>query len=108
MNLKRYARGPALYIVLALLVLLGLSSGLRGDGGYKKSDTATVLAAIESGDVVSDAKKNKLLDKEQEVRVELDSGKKLQASFLVDQGRDFANAFAKRGVKYDVKVTHDS
>jgi cell division protease FtsH len=108
MNLKRYARGPALYIVLALLLLLALSSGLRGDGGYKKSDTATVLAAIESGDVVSDPKENKLLDKEQEVRVKLDNGKKLQASFLVDQGRDFANAFAKRGVKYDVTVSHEN
>jgi cell division protease FtsH len=108
MNLKRYARGPALYIILGLILVVSLSSTLRGTGGYKKSDTATVLSAITSGSVVSSAKANKLLDKEQEVKVELKDGRKLQASFLVDQGRDFANAFDKAGVKYDVTVTHDN
>ncbi len=108
MNLKRYARGPALYIVLALIVVIAVSSGLRGTGGYKSSDTATVLTAIQNGDVISSAKSNKLLDKEQQVRVELTSGKKLQASFLVDQGRDFAAAFKDKNLKYDVTVSHDN
>ena len=108
MNLKRYARGPALYIVLALIVVIAVSSGLRGSGGYKASDTATVLTAIQSGEVISSAKSNKLLDKEQQVRVELRSGKKLQASFLVDQGRDFAAAFKDKDLKYDVTVSHDN
>ncbi|MGZ6825776.1 MAG: ATP-dependent zinc metalloprotease FtsH [Mycobacteriales bacterium] len=108
MNLKRYARGPALYIVLALILVVAVSSGLRGNGGYKTSDTATVLSAIESGDVVSSAKANKLLDKEQLVRVELRSGKKLQAAFLTDQGRDFAQAFKDKNVAYDVTVSHQN
>jgi cell division protease FtsH len=108
MNLKRYARGPALYIVLALVLLVAVTSGLKGNGGYKKSDTATVLSAIENGDVVDSAKSNKLLDKEQQVKVELKSGKKLEASFLVDQGRDFAAAFDKADVKYDVTVSHQN
>ena len=108
MNLKRYARGPALYIVLALVLVLAVSSGLRGNGGYQTSDTATVLSAIQNGDVVSSAKYNKLLDKEQQVRVELQSGKKLQASFLANQGRDFAVAFKDKGLKYDVTVSHDN
>jgi cell division protease FtsH len=108
MNLKRYARGPALYIVLALILVLAVTSGLRGNGGYKTSDTATVLAAIQSGDVVSNAKSNKLLDKEQQVRIELRSGKKLQASFLNNQGIVFADAFKDKNVKYDVTVSHDN
>jgi cell division protease FtsH len=108
MNLKRYARGPALYIVLGLILLVAVSSGLRGTGGYKKSDTATVLAAIVNGEVTSSAKANKLLDKEQQVKVELKDGTKLEASFLVDQGRDFANAFDKANVKYDVTVSHEN
>src|SRR3954462_4960902 len=109
MNLKRLTRGPFLYIVLGLLVVLALSSGLRGNGGYKKSDTATVLAAISSGDIVSTAKDPALLlDKEQQVKVKLKDGKKLQASFLIDQGREFADAFKANDVRYDVKVTRES
>jgi cell division protease FtsH len=108
MNLKRYARGPALYIVLALVLLVAVTSGVKGNGGYKKSDTATVLADIQSGNVVSSAKANKLLDKEQQVKIETKDGKKLEASFLVDQGRDFALAFNKAEVKYDVTVSHEN
>jgi len=51
MNLKRYARGPALYIVLALILVVAVTSGLRGNGGYQTSDTATVLTDIQNGDV---------------------------------------------------------
>ena len=109
MNFKRLTRGPFLYIVLGLLVVLALSSGLRGDGGYKKVETATVLAKINAGDV-SPTKKDPalLLDKEQQVKIKLKDGKKLQASFLIDQGRQFADAFQKNDVRYDVKVTRES
>ena len=108
MNLKRYARGPALYIVLGLILVLAVTNGLRGNGGYKTSNTATVLAAIVDGDVRSSATDNQLLDKEQQVKVVLKDGRKLQANFLVDQGRDFALAFDKAGVKYDVGVSHEN
>jgi cell division protease FtsH len=108
MNLKRYARGPALYIVLALILLVAVTSGVKGNGGYKKSDTATVLSDIQSGNVISSAKANKLLDKEQQVKIETKDHRKLEASFLVDQGRDFANAFNKAEVKYDVTVSHEN
>ena len=108
MNLKRYARGPALYIVLGLVLVLAVTNGLRGNGGYKTSNTATVLAAIVDGDVRSSATDNQLLDKEQQVKVVLKDGRKLQANFLADQGRDFALAFDKAGVKYDVGVSHEN
>src|ERR1700745_582579 len=108
MNLKRYARGPFLYIVLALIVVFAVTSGLRSNGGYKTSDTATVLSEITKGNVGSSAKDNKLLDKEQQVKIETKDGRKLEASFLVDQGRDFAAAFKDANVKYDVTVTHEN
>ncbi len=109
MNLKRFTRGPFLYITLGLLLVLALSSGLRGDGEYKRVDTAAVLAAIAQGEVKSTTKDPALLlDKEQEVRVELDSGDKVRASFLIDQGRQFADAFARAGVTYDVKVSQQN
>ncbi len=108
MNLKRYTRGPVLYIVLGLILVLAVTNGLRGNGGYKTSNTATVLAAIVDGDVKSSATDNQLLDKEQLVKVVLKDGRKLQANFLADQGRDFGLAFGKAGVKYDVGVSHEN
>ncbi|MCU1587308.1 MAG: Microtubule-severing ATPase, partial [Frankiales bacterium] len=113
MNLKRFTRGPALYILLGLVLVLAVTSGLRGNGGYTKSQTSTVLAHIAAGDVVDDPTSNKLLDKEQVVRVELKGedgkqGKKLEASYLIDQGRDFAAAFKASHTRYDVTVSHQS
>ena len=109
MNFKRLTRGPFLYIVLGLLIVLALSSGLRGNGGYKKTDTAAVLAAISEGQVRStDKEPAVLLDKEQQVKVTLADGRKLQASFLIDQGREFADAFKANKVAYDVKVTREN
>ncbi len=115
MNLKRFSRGPFLYVLLGLLVVLFLSGSLRGNGEYKEVDTASVLAAISAGDVQSSADKPvQVLDKEQEVRLQLKDGKdidgssKVKASFLFDQGRQFTDALEKADVVYDVKVNNQS
>ncbi|MCU1691238.1 MAG: ATP-dependent metalloprotease FtsH, partial [Frankiales bacterium] len=111
MNLKKYARGPFLYVTLGLLAVLALSGGLRGNGGYDTTDTSRVLTAISEGQVKStdkDADTALLLDKEQQVRVTLENGDKLQAKFLIDQGREFATAFERADVRYDVKVNEQS
>ena len=106
MKLKRLARGPFLYITLGLLVVLALSSMFRGNGGFDTSNTATVLEQIKSGNVVDNVgNPAMLLDKEQQVRVELKNGKKLQSDYLGNQGTQFADAFAAAGVHYDVKVS---
>ncbi|MCU1599847.1 MAG: Microtubule-severing ATPase, partial [Frankiales bacterium] len=109
MNLKRFTRGPALYIVLFLVLVVAVTAGLRGTD-YKASNTAQILDYISSGQVVDDAKhpKNQLLDKEQQVRITLTDGRKFQASYLIDQGRDFAAAFKEAKVHYDVKVSHEN
>jgi cell division protease FtsH len=113
MNLKRFSRGPFLYITLGLLVVLFVSGSLRGDGDFKEVDTASVLAAIEAGEVRSvDDEPVKILDKEQEVRLELEPGAeidgetKVKTSFLFDQGRQFTDALAKADVPYDVQVNN--
>ncbi|MCW2681345.1 MAG: ftsH 1 [Frankiales bacterium] len=113
MNLKRFSRGPFLYITLGLLVVLFVSGSLRGDGDFKEVDTASVLAAITAGEVKSvDDEPVLVLDKEQEVRLELEEGatidgeSKVKTSFLFDQGRQFTDALAKADVPYDVKVNN--
>jgi len=109
MKLKRLARGPFLYITLALLVVLALSNVLGGSGGYDRSDTASVLGQIKDGNVASSGRDPALLlDKEQQVRVVLKDGKKLQADFLYDQGQQFAAAFDAADVRYDVQVNRQN
>ena len=105
MNLKRFSRGPFLYITLGLLVLLILTGSFRGDGEFTKVDTSAVLTAIADGEVKSTgADPVLLLDKEQEIRLELADGKtiggesKVKASFLFDQGRQFSQALEKAGI----------
>jgi len=105
MKLKRLARGPFLYITLGLLAVLALSNAFQGNGGYDRSNTGIVLQQIADGNVVaSDKAPALLLDKEQQVRVTLKDGKKLQASYLTDQGRQFQDALGAAGVPYDVQV----
>jgi len=111
MNLKRFSRGPFLYITLGLLVLLILSGTFRGDGEFKQVDTGSVLAAIENGDVRSSATDPvQVLSNEQEVRLKLNDGKTIggqssvKASFLPDQGVQITEALKKADIAYDVQV----
>jgi len=53
MNLKRFTRGPALYIVLALVLVVAVTAGLRGSD-YKSTSTAEVFNYISSGQVSTD------------------------------------------------------
>jgi cell division protease FtsH len=113
MNLKRFSRGPFLYITLGLLLLLFVSGSLRGDGEFQEVDTASVLAAINAGEVKADPENPvEVLDKEQEVRLALEDGSeidgesKVRTSFLFDQGRQFTDALDKAEVPYDVQVNN--
>jgi cell division protease FtsH len=115
MNLKRFSRGPFLYLILGLLVVIVLSSSFRGNGGYEQVETSSVLAAIEAGEVkVADDSPVLLLDKEQKVRLELEDGatiegeSKVEADFLLDQGRQFADVLDAADVPYDVQVNNQS
>jgi cell division protease FtsH len=87
MDLKRYFRGPLLWIVafaaLVLLVLYGINPG----GSYEKTDTSKVIQAIEQNQV----KSAKVIDKDQQIEVTLKSGKQLQASWVDGQGVDLVN-----------------
>ena len=115
MNLKRFSRGPFLYVILGLLVLLVFGSVFSGDGGYKKVDTSAVLQAIANGDVKSTKKDPVLvLDKEQQIKLQLNDGvkidgsSKIQASYLLDQQVQIAVALKDAKVVYDVKVTREN
>lgn len=89
MDVKRYFRGPVMWIVLAVLAVVVLMQVVGSSGGYKTVDTGQVVAAINENRVQS-AKLT--TGDEQTVKVTLKDGQKvdgsskIQASYIGDQG----------------------
>jgi cell division protease FtsH len=86
MNAKRIFRGPIFWILLAVILVLVAAELAGSAGGYEKKDTSTVFAAIRSGD----AQKVVLVDRDQEVRVDLRNGDKIKANYIDQQGTQLA------------------
>ncbi|MQY36261.1 ATP-dependent zinc metalloprotease FtsH [Streptomyces sp. RB17] len=89
MDVKRYFRGPVMWIVLAVLAVVVLMQVVGSSGGYKTVDTGQVVAAITDNRVQS-AKLT--TGDEQTIKVTLKDGQKvdgsskIQASYIGDQG----------------------
>jgi len=86
MDVKRLFRGPVLWIGLALIAVLVLSSTLSGSG-FEKVDTSTAVQAIEDGQV----KSAKLVGgSEQRIELTLKDPEaehpKIQAAYIEGQG----------------------
>ncbi len=107
MDVKRYFRGPVMWIVLAVLAVVVLMQVVGSSGGYKTVDTGQVVAAINANKVQS-AKLT--TGDEQTVKVTLKDGQKvddsskIQASYIGDQGVTIA---ATLQTKYQDKQIPD-
>lgn len=96
MDVKRYFRGPVMWIFLAVLAVVVLMQVVGSSGGYKTVDTGQVIEAINS----NQAKSAELTTgDEASIKVELksgakvggkDVGSKIKASYIGDQGVDVA------------------
>jgi cell division protease FtsH len=96
MDVKRYFRGPVMWIFLAVLAVVVLMQVVGSSGGYKTVDTGQVIEAINS----NQAKSAELTTgDEASIKVELksgakvggkDLGTKIKASYIGDQGVDVA------------------
>ncbi|MBV9023411.1 MAG: ATP-dependent zinc metalloprotease FtsH [Streptomycetaceae bacterium] len=97
MDVKRYFRGPVMWIVLAVLAVVVLMNVVGSTGGYKTVDTGQVVAAIDSGQ----AQSAKITTGDsQTIQVQLkpgtkvdgkDLGDKIQASYVGNQGVQIAS-----------------
>ncbi|MET9803326.1 ATP-dependent zinc metalloprotease FtsH [Streptomyces sp. NPDC006368] len=93
MDVKRYFRGPVMWIVLAVLAVVVLMQVVGSSGGYKTVDTGEVVQAIDKNQV--DQVKLTTGD-EQMIKVDLKDGQKvkgsdkIQASYIGTQGSDLA------------------
>jgi cell division protease FtsH len=83
MNIKRIVRGPIFWIVVVVMLALITVEIANQAGGYEKKDTSEVIAAIQNGE----AAKVTLIDRDQEVRVDLENGDKIKASYIEPQGQ---------------------
>nr|WSX50564.1 ATP-dependent zinc metalloprotease FtsH [Streptomyces sp. NBC_00974] len=95
MDVKRYFRGPVMWIVLAVLAVVVLMNVVGSGGGYKSVETSEVIKAINSGQV--DSAKLTTGDS-QMIKIELkkdqklgdNDGTKFQANYIGDQGVQLA------------------
>ncbi|MFE9771486.1 ATP-dependent zinc metalloprotease FtsH [Streptomyces sp. NPDC005931] len=94
MDVKRYFRGPVMWIVLAVLAVVVLMQVVGSSGGYKTVDTGQVVQAINENKV----EQAKLTTgDEQIIKVQLKDGQKvegsskIQASYIGDQGVTIAS-----------------
>lgn len=103
MDVKRYFRGPVMWIVLAVLAVVVLMQVVGSSGGFKTVDTGQVVQAIRQDKVKS---AELTTDDERIVKLELKDGAKVEdsdkikASYIDDQGVDIAKELQQ---KYDQK-----
>lgn len=101
MDVKRYFRGPVMWIVLAVLAVVVLMQVVGSGGGYKTVDTGKVIQAISKNQV----EQAKLTTGDDHIiKIELkdgqklsgESGSKFQSSYIGDQGVQLADTLQKK------------
>ncbi|MBO3751848.1 ATP-dependent zinc metalloprotease FtsH [Streptosporangiaceae bacterium NEAU-GS5] len=99
MDLKRFTRGPLLWILGIVVLLLLVTTLFSGEGNYTTADTSTVLQQIQSGNV----KSAKVVDKDQRTELTLkepitikgQTTTRIQAPWVTGQGTQITDALTK-------------
>ncbi|GGU03018.1 ATP-dependent zinc metalloprotease FtsH [Actinomadura citrea] len=82
MDVKRYFRGPLLWILLFGLLVALVMWGVNPGRSFEKVDTSKVVQEINAGQV----KSAKIIDKDQRIELTLTNGKQQQSSWVEGQG----------------------
>ncbi|MFE7572313.1 ATP-dependent zinc metalloprotease FtsH [Streptomyces sp. NPDC057539] len=105
MDVKRYFRGPVMWIVLAVLAVVVLMQVVGSSGGYKTVDTGQVVQAIDK----NQAEQVRLTTgDEQIIKVDLKNGQKIngsdkiQASYIGSQGATLAKTLQTKFQNGDI------
>ncbi|MFE2033108.1 ATP-dependent zinc metalloprotease FtsH [Streptomyces scopuliridis] len=105
MDVKRYFRGPVMWIVLAVLAVVVLMQVVGSSGGYKTVDTGQVVQAIDK----NQAEQVRLTTgDEQIIKVDLKNGQKIngsdkiQASYIGSQGSTLAKTLQTKFQNGDI------
>jgi cell division protease FtsH len=92
MDVKRYFRGPLLWVLLFALLVMLVFWGVNGQQSYSKADTSKVVKLITSGQVRS----AKITDKDQTLQITTKDGQKYQTSWVDGQGVQLQNELQKQ------------
>ncbi|MFF3441629.1 ATP-dependent zinc metalloprotease FtsH [Streptosporangium sp. NPDC002721] len=87
MDLKRFTRGPLLWILGIVVLLLLVTSMWGGEGNFERRDTSQIISWIDEGKV-SNAK---IIDKDQRIEVTLTDKKRYYSSWVTGQGVQLAD-----------------
>ncbi len=113
MNFKRSNRGWILWIVVAVVLVIALSTIFSGGSSYHKASLSKVQHAITSGKV----QKATLKDKDQTIQVTLkkgdhvsgvDGASKLKSDYTNHYDTHLVGELKKANVDYKVDVSHQS
>jgi len=88
MDIRRIIRGPVVWIVLAIMLVVLASSLLTNVGGPKDVDTSQVVTAIQSGNVTS---ATIVGGSDQRIEITQSNGDKLRAQYIEGQGVELQN-----------------
>ncbi len=91
-SVKRWFRGPWLWVVLFAIVILVVLQAVSSRGGYQDVDTSTMVREL-SGDGV---KSVIFIDGDQTIQATLDNGSKISSQWLGDQGTQLVNLVQKQ------------
>src|SRR6516164_5770553 len=102
MDLKRYFRGPFVAVLVMLLLFFIVFAYANRGESYTPASTSTVVSDITNGHVQSAT----LIDKNQTIEIVTTDGKRLQASWVGNQGQQIAALLQKNIPKggYNVQV----
>ncbi|MGH3094961.1 MAG: ATP-dependent zinc metalloprotease FtsH [Streptosporangiales bacterium] len=106
MDIKRYLRGPLVWVLLIGVLLVVLLQLFNGGDDYKDVDTSKVVTAINHDKVKSAL----ITDKDQTIQLTLKDGEKWQASWVQGQGIELVNALQQHQPpkNYNVEVPQQS
>jgi cell division protease FtsH len=92
MDVKRFFRGPWLWIVVAVVGVLIALQYLAPNGGYRQINTSQMVQDLRNGSAQSVL----FVDGDQEIRATLTNGDKVTASWVQGQQRDLVNLTEKQ------------
>ncbi|SDH80056.1 cell division protease FtsH [Sinosporangium album] len=87
MDLKRFTRGPLLWILGIVVLLLVVTTMWGGDSNYEKTDTSAIVKMIDEGKVAN----AKIIDKDQRIEVTTTDNQRFSSSWVSGQGVQLAN-----------------
>ncbi|MEV4676447.1 MULTISPECIES: ATP-dependent zinc metalloprotease FtsH [Actinomadura] len=92
MDVKRYFRGPLLWILLFGILVALVMWGVNPGRSFEKVDTSKVVQEIDAGQV----KSAKIVDKDQRIELTLKNDKRQQASWVDGQGLQLQQQLQKQ------------